>query len=73
MRVLAILVLGLTMAVWSGCAERTPNKVEVRTDAPPVVNPPVEVNAPGVHVEAGGGKGVEVKAPGVDVETPPAK
>ena len=33
----------------------------------------VEVNAPGVHVEGGGGKGVEVEAPGVEVHTPPAK
>ena len=73
MRVFAMLALGVMMPGWCGCAQRTPNKVEVRTDAAPVVNPPVEVNAPGVHVEAGGGKGVEVKAPGVDVETPPAK
>lgn len=44
--------------------------------APPATAPakaPVEVDAPGVHVEAGGGKGVEVKAPGAEVEVPPAK
>jgi len=73
MRVFAMLAATLLMSGLVGCAERPANKVEVRTDAPPVVNPPVEVNAPGVHVEAGGGKGVEVKAPGVDIETPAAK
>jgi len=44
-----------------------------RKPAPPAASekgPGVEVDAPGVHVEAGGGKGVEVEAPGVKVETP---
>jgi hypothetical protein len=61
------LLLALFAGSIFGCADR------------PVPPPPppaapaggVEVEAPGVHVEAGGGKGVEVKAPGADVEVPP--
>ena len=57
------LVVMLLAAVF-GCADRPAS--------PPVEpRPAVDVEAPGVHVEVGGGKGVEVETPGTDVEIPP--
>ena len=59
--------LALFAAAFYGCADRP---VSPTTPAPQPATG-VEVDAPGVHVEAGGGKGVEIEAPGVDVEVPP--
>jgi hypothetical protein len=60
------LILAILAGSIFGCAERP-------APPPPPAAPAggVEVEAPGVHVEAGGGKGVEVKAPGADVEVSP--
>jgi hypothetical protein len=55
----------MLLAAMFGCAERPAS--------PPVESRPAEVDveAPGVNVEVGGGKGVEVETPGTDVEIPP--
>lgn len=59
--------LALLAVAVCGCADRP---VSPTTPAPqPAAG--IEVDAPGVHVEAGGGKGVEVETPGADVEVPP--
>ena len=63
MKTLAVAAIVCVFAF--GCDRRPAGKVEGR--------PGVEVHAPGVHVDAGGGKGVEVQAPGVEVKTPPPK
>ena len=48
-----------------GCNRTPPEKVQPA--------PGIEVNAPGVHIEAGNGKGLEVNAPGVEIKTQPEK
>jgi hypothetical protein len=63
MRLFAVVIVACLVAL--GCDRKPPPKVEG--------GPGIEVNAPGVHVEAGGGKGTEVEAPGVDVKAQPAK
>jgi hypothetical protein len=65
MKVAALSLVVLISSVQFGCDRKPAVKVDNK--------PGIEVNAPGVHVEAGDGKGVEVQAPGVQVQTPPAK
>ena len=61
--VAALLLVCCVLAL--GCEKKPAAKVEEGKG--------IEINAPGVHVEAGGGKGIEVEAPGVDVKSEPAK
>ena len=59
-------VLMLAAAVF-GCAERT-------TTPPPAEPRPatgIDIEAPGVDVRVGGGRGVEVETPNTEVEVPP--
>jgi hypothetical protein len=65
-RFLALSTLTLLAATTLGCAEHA--ATPPAAPAPPAGE--VDINAPGVHVEVGGGKGVEVEAPGADVEVP---
>ena len=52
-----------------GCEHKPAEKVDGKADG----RPGIEVNAPGVHVDIGHGKGVEVQAPGVEIQTRPKK
>jgi hypothetical protein len=61
----AVALLTVACALAFGCEHKPAVKMEEGKG--------VEVNAPGIHVNAGGGKGVEVEAPGVEVQTAPAK
>jgi hypothetical protein len=66
-----LLALLLAVAPLSlGCESKPKEPVVEET---PVVEEKggVEINAPGVKVDVGGGKGVEVEAPGVEVDTKP--
>jgi hypothetical protein len=67
MKTFGLTALLLTSLLMFGCA---PKPATPPADATAEPAREIEFDAPGVKVEAGGGKGVEVEAPGVDVNVP---
>jgi hypothetical protein len=67
MRTFCYATVSLVAILAIGCAPKTATPPTGATAEPARE---IEIDAPGVKVEAGGGKGVEVEAPGVDVEVP---
>jgi len=56
----------LALCAVAGCNSQSPTEVKEKDSG-------LHINAPGVNIDIGGGKGVQVEAPGTDVDVKPGE
>ena len=61
-----LLATGLALCAVTGCNSQSPTEVQEKDSG-------LHINAPGVNIDIGGGKGVQVEAPGTDVDVKPGE